>query len=513
MLCCHDIHACCQADTRDGSLEMVTPHYGARGNTKIGEFCEALKLGGGVVLAPSADKNKLFLSLLDNSFPELKIYRSGKIQTSPGVEEIENSPTEYYRTVGAMIALLACYLMSKEGDIEGLQMVSHGERGPMSMDKVPGKFINIGNKPEDYKKFCDEFAKFMKSEEDWWAMLVFLAVHDVGKSDEFRARVNATLPKDQRSDNHDKALSQALKDPDLLEDLLPSVKKLGLERTQKIADGFDTNFQLPQLGQGEIAVCSLRGLLDLNKQRLHDGALVTYLYHSIFDIAGASCREDFIYPLALVPVYVGFSGATVDLMNNLKEDGKPDEHSLYFDFLYTNFKKAYPEYEGRFSQLCESKIFREEVGIVVLRILALTRNTYKNPGAVLGHLLTNYQYLTNEMAGNTSGPQTMLYYGPDMLRMGLGDDLQDDSGDNMYQALGGMEALFRSARELLPDDPAAEARSFELNVQPIVTAIKAAGKEWHGGSSLREVCKRAKIVSNEFRTEGIVEVPPAEKKE
>jgi len=134
--------------------------------------------------------------------------------TSPGVVELEGSFTEYYRTVGAIIALLACYATAN-GDDFGLEAVSAGERGPMSMDKPPGKFINLGTKPDQYKTFCEKFAEGMKTEEDWWAMIVFLAVHDVGKADNFRNMVNKTLPKNKQTDDHDRVLSVALQDPEL----------------------------------------------------------------------------------------------------------------------------------------------------------------------------------------------------------------------------------------------------------------------------------------------------------
>jgi len=468
----------------------------------MADFAAALKAGAGVVVDPKADAHKQFLDMLDATFPELRIYRNGKIQTSPGVEEIEGSPTEYYRTVGAMIALLAAYLTVKE-DEAGLQMVSAGERGPMSADKVPGKFINMGNKPDEYKQFCLTFAEGMKSEEDWWAMLVFLAVHDVGKSDEFRNRVNATLPKNKRTDDHDRALAIALGDPDLLQELLPSVRQLGTERVQRLADGFATNFQLPQLGQGEISVISLRGLLALSKARIHDGTLRNYLYHSIFDIAGASSTEKFIYPLALVPVYMGFSTAMEELIDKLASTGKPDERGLYFDFLYSGFKKAYADFEEKtFRGLCDSRVFRDETGIVVLRLLALTRNTYKNPADLLSNLMTSFSKLSEEMAGKVAGPQIMLYYGPDMLRMGLGTDMEDEGGVNMREALIAFESLYHLTREKIK--AASGDYQFELNVQPVVSAIKAAGKEWKGGSQLREVCNGAEIIPNDFLTEGII---------
>merc|ERR1719375_1500474 len=119
---------------------------------------------------------------------------------------------------------------------------------------------------------------------------------------------------------------------------------------------------------------NLRGLLDLPKEQLRDGTLRNYLYHSIFDIAGASSNEKFIFPLAVVPVYMGFSSAMDDLMDKLAQATKPDEKAIYFDFLRTGFRKAYPEFDANvFSPLCESKIFRCETGLAVLRVLALTR--------------------------------------------------------------------------------------------------------------------------------------------
>jgi hypothetical protein len=407
-----------------------------------------------------------------------------------------------------MIALLACYA-SIQGDDFGMDCVSKGNRGPMSIDKVPGKFINMGGKPDQYKQFCEGFADSMKSEEDWWAMLVFLAVHDVGKSDAFRNAVNANVPMAKRSDDHDKALARALTDLELKEKFLPSIMKLSPKHQEQIASAFATNFQLPQLGQGEIAVINLRGLLELPQAALHDGTLRNYLYHSIFDIAGASSNANFIFPLGLVPVYMGFSASLEDLIDKLQKSNKPDEHQIYFDFLHTGFRKAYPEFDEQvFRPLCESKIFRNETGLVLLRILALTRNTYKNPQKVLDILLQRlctYPMLIREMSGKPEppGPQIMLYYAPDMLRMGLGEDLTDESGENMKQALGALDDLYDRARNEMKSVSSGDYQ-YQLNVQPVVTVIKNAGKNWRGGVQLREVCNTTRIESNSMKTEGIL---------
>lgn len=479
----------------------------------MAELLAVLKEGGGVENGPAAKDNEKFLRLLDLHFPELSIYCTGKIQTSPGVEEIEGSPTEYYRTVGAMIGLLACYAYV-QGDDFGIQAVSAGQRGPMSMDKIPGKFINIGNKPDDYKQFCTEFATGMPTEEDWWAMMVFLAVHDVGKSDAFRNAVNATLPPRERSDDHDRCLAKCLLNLELKEKYLPTVNLLSPKRQEMLAAGFKTNFQLPQLGQGEIAVVALRGLLDLPREHLYDGALRNYLYHSIFDIAGSSCNEKFIYPIALGPVYTGFTIAMNDLVTKLQNvsSAKPDQRALYFDFLYSGFAKAYPEFCKKvFDPLAVEKIFRNETGLVLLRILALTRNTYKNPQNVLTLLQSGtFTKLGLEMAGNPvpPGPQVMLYYGPDLLRMGLGTDMEDVAGANMKAALTQLENFYKLARDeiavenLSPDQVGDSV--FQLNVQPVVSVIKDAGKSWSDASLLKDVCEGTCIEFNPMRTEGIV---------
>lgn len=204
---------------------------------------------------------------------------------------------------------------------------------------------------------------------------------------------------------------------------------------------------------------------------------------------------------------MGFGSAMNDLIQKLEETTKPDERSVYFSFLYVGFKKAYPEFEASvFAPLCESKIFRGEVGLVVLRICALTRNTYKNPQNVLD-VCTNSKYptLVLEMAGNPSppGPQIMLYYAPDMLRMGLGEDLEDKSGDNMRAALEALDSIYQLARKGLKGLEAGD-HQYQLNVQPAVTVIKNAGKSWKGGIQLRDSLRNACIEHNEMKTEGIL---------
>ncbi|CAE7655432.1 unnamed protein product, partial [Symbiodinium pilosum] len=488
-----------------GCSSCRTGHEEAAGKT-LQPFLQALKEAGGVEKTPDAEGNRRFLDLLDSSFPELQIYRRGKIQTSPGVEEAGNTPTEYFRTVGAIVALLACYSSAHDDKEEfGLNCVSAGKRGPMSVDQVPGKFINMGNKKVEYYQFCEKFAKHMESEADWWGMMVFLVIHDVGKSDEFRKAVNDSLPPHQRTDDHDKVLAMALKSSKLKKQLLPTVAELSAARQESIHAGFSTNFQLPQLGQGEIACINFRGLLDLEKKHLLNGSLHYYFYHSIFDIAGASCNEKFLFPLALVPVYMGFTSAMDNLIAKLLENPNTDERTLYFNFLYTNFKRSYPEYEKEFGAMCESKVFCHETGLATLRVLAMTRNSYKNAAKVTELLLGEMQQLVQEFAGSPVGPQIMLYYGPDLLRMGLGEDLTDPSGHNMMHALEALAVLYRKARKTLAFTVSGDYQ-YQLNVAPLVTVIKKAENDWKGGKELREVVSSVRIKNNDLNTEGIVEL-------
>jgi len=474
-------------------------------------FLDALKRCGPVTELPGKDGNQELLGMLDEHLPELQLYKEGKVKTSPGVIEIEGSPTEYYRTVGAILAFLGAYATS-QGDPFGCEIATAGKRGPMSMDQIPGKFINMGTKPEAYEKFCMRFAETMKDERDWWSMLVFLAVHDVGKSVKFCARVNSTLPIESQTDDHDRILACCLSDVHLTAELLPSVYKLPGDRHAKLLAGFATNFQLPQLGQGEVTVGSLQGLLELPESHLHNGTLRNYLYHSIFDIAGGPCNERFLYPLALVPVYMGFTSAMEELCVTLAKGEAIKTHQLYTDFLLTNFRKTFPDFDKDvFMPLCATdRSFLKVTGLVMLRILALTRNTYTNVEKLLELLQSGtVDLLIREMSGTAGSPQIMLYYAPDLLRMGLGDDMKDESGENMRHALMALEVLFRLVRVEVEQPGVPELEQYDLNVYPLVEIVKKFGKSWRGGVHLLETSKAVKVTTFEHFTEGILDVGDA----
>jgi hypothetical protein len=58
----------------------------------------------------------------------------------------------------------------------------------MGMAGPVGKFINLGHKPEAWASFCSALAACHATPEQRWAAYVLVAVHDVGKSDAFRAQ-------------------------------------------------------------------------------------------------------------------------------------------------------------------------------------------------------------------------------------------------------------------------------------------------------------------------------------
>jgi hypothetical protein len=259
-------------------------------------------------------------------------------------------------------------------------------------------------------------------------------------------------------------------------------------------------------------VGSLQGLLELPESHLHNGTLRNYLYHSIFDIAGGPCNERFLYPLALVPVYMGFTSAMEELCVTLAKGEAIKTHQLYTDFLLTNFRKTFPDFDKDvFTPLCATdRSFLKVTGLVMLRILALTRNTYTNVEKLLELLQSGtVDLLIREMSGTAGSPQIMLYYAPDLLRMGLGEDMKDESGENIRHALMALEVLFRLVIVEVEQPGVPELEQYDLNVYPLVEIVKKFGKSWRGGVHLLETSKAVKVTTFEHFTEGILDVGDA----
>jgi hypothetical protein len=58
----------------------------------------------------------------------------------------------------------------------------------MSMHAPAGKAVNLGHKPGAWATFCAELGACLATPEQRWAAYVMVAIHDVGKSDAFRAQ-------------------------------------------------------------------------------------------------------------------------------------------------------------------------------------------------------------------------------------------------------------------------------------------------------------------------------------
>jgi hypothetical protein len=342
--------------------------------------------------------------------------------------------------------------------------------------------------------------------------------------------VNAALSSAERSDDHDRALASALASPSLCAALLPSVAALPSSAREALAAAAAAGFHLPQAGQGEAPLAQLSGLRNAlaSEASLREGnALEAYLYHSIFDVAGASCGEKCVLPLAIEPVFCGFARAKDALLRAMHAgSGSGGAASalaerasdVYYDFLWGGFAAAYPAFSADVASLRAAEdalAWRAGTGLVLLRLLAMTRNAYTRPEAALALLDApggRYTALVAELSGGAPSPQLMLYYGPDLLRMGLGPHLtrDDEAGDGFGAALDAVQALFALARDAAA--PAAAAGgwpAFELNVGDAVAAVKAAGAAWGGGHALRELCAGATVQRGASEGEGRLRLPAA----
>jgi hypothetical protein len=327
--------------------------------------------------------------------------------------------------------------------------------------------------------------------------------------------VNAALPASERSDDHDRALASALRSASLCASLLPSVSARPPAVREALAAAAAAGFHLPQAGQGEAPLAQLAGLRHAlaSEAALREGtALEAYLYHSIFDVAGAACSEKCVLPLAIEPVFCGFARAKDALLRAMHAGHGQSSDALaasaadvYYDFLWGGFAAAYPAFaadvaSGAAGAGCaDAPAWRAGTGLVLLRLLAMTRNSYTRPAAALALLAApggRFSALAAELSGGAPAPQLMLYYGPDLLRMGLGSNLtgDDESGSGFAAALEALQVLFARARAAAA--PAAAAGSwpaYELNVGDAVAAVKAAGAAWGGGDALRALAADATV--------------------
>lgn len=186
-----------------------------------------------------------------------------------------------------------------------------------------------------------------------------------------------------------------------------------------------------------------------------------------------------------------------------------DAASVYYDFLWSALPAAYPAFApaAHARAAAGGPAWRAGTGLVLLRLLALTRNAYTRPHTLLALLDSGaFATLCAEMSADPPQPPLMLYFSPDALRLGLGSHLTSDSEDGagMAAALQGLEAAFALARAA-----AAAARGrggevgvYELNVAAAVAAIRKEGPAWGGGPALRALLRRGHVIAGAAAAEG-----------
>jgi hypothetical protein len=189
---------------------------------------------------------------------------------------------------------------------------------------------------------------------------------------------------------------------------------------------------------------------------------------------------------------------------------------VYYDFLWGGFAAAYPSFAaGAVAARAAAApgAWRAGTGLVLLRLLAMTRNAYASPEQALQLLDApggRYNALAAELAGGAPTPQLMLYYGPDLLRMGLGPHLtRDEDGAGLAAALDAVQALFALARGAAAGAAGAGFATFELNVGEGVAAVRAGGATWAGGLALREMLQGASVEAGSSAGEGKLKLAAA----
>lgn len=183
----------------------------------------------------------------------------------------------------------------------------------------------------------------------------------------------------------------------------------------------------------------------------------------------------------------------------------PAAADVYYDFLWVSFAAAYPAFVNTAAERSAASpaAWRSGLGLVLLRLLAMTRNSLTTPDALLALLDGSdaFKLLISELGGTPPTPQLMLYYGPDLLRMGLGSHLiADIDGAGLKAGLEGLLSVLALARTAVNSQRAVAA--YELNVADAVAAIKAAGPAWGGGTALQALLASARVEQGLSPSEG-----------
>jgi len=141
----------------------------------------------------------------------------------------------------------------------------------------------IGNQPagkqltqESLDKLKKLMGETLKTDEDWDAMIVYMSIHDITKSQKIADHIRTTL--NLTTKDHDKILLHALEE---MPEMFPNFSRLPEMQKQKIIRGMKADFNIGQFNQGENFAKNLDGLNGLDKESLD-----FYLMHVVADIAG-----------------------------------------------------------------------------------------------------------------------------------------------------------------------------------------------------------------------------------
>ena len=408
---------------------------------------------------------------LTHLFPELRYYTTefgGEIAVSPGV--VKTDDVELYRTVGAMVALYSLLRNDHQAIVK-----------PDGSSSV---------KPFDYNnmstKLLDECEFVELDGDDRDAAYYLMAIHDVGKSAEFRNLVNGFLDDANKTDNHDTVLGHALR---IMCDTaatgylevaaaLPTLREhISSAWKLQLACAFESDFHLPQVMQGEASVLAFDGLFESKKQGLTRQACAIYLYHSLFDVAGTLCTEASIVPTVIPVPYTTWPVYIAKIVDRLFPRTDPI-HTTGID-LYRSVLRdaALSQKSGKINEAIGADSSTDD-DFAFLRLMAMTRWQFADPLQLKKVFeLEQYAPLRAELAGKVEGSQLMLYYSPDLIRKTLFSDVAEKKRvdatievESYPATLDILAALFALARADLADDQ--RKTTVEVNVVALVNKLK-----------------------------------------
>lgn len=446
---------------------------------------------GAVIGSRHAGADDMAASLM-RTLPELKWYThavGGEIATSPGVQEVGDA--ELHRTVGAMVALYSL------------------------MENKPTWYVNLlfGMSEVLYtaahKKFLKQCNCGAADAPERDVLYYLMAVHDMGKSKLFRDEVNAVLPVDKRTDNHDTILGHAfdilansLPGHEGLSRILPNFARLDTGFQQQLAKGFLSDFHLPQLMQGESSVLALDGFFGAG---MSDTGKAMYLYHSIFDAAGSGCTLPTKVPVAIKPVY-DWAGVIETLIKMPSGKDIHPYHTILFNAVKNNEKVKAAGLLG------STAAIGDDDELAFLRVMALSRNNFAKPAALKTALMrTEFQGLRRELAGQAGNPQIMIYYAPDMVQKTLVPDDAESEAAGYTHMLLAMDALYKLPRARLAGDNR-PPMTFEVNISKLNKTINylkdSDGSVFTGKQLLGLVRSKtlSLVVNTPFDTEALLEL-------